>query len=562
MDDARLKIVLLDDNMATLNQVKNLLQDLYRVYTVQSPSIFFENLEHHLPDLILLDVEMPEMNGFEVIRKLKADARYKDIPVIFLTVKSDEESEREGFRLGAADYVTKPISGPLLQKRISNQLLYKCVQAALTDHSSILEALVDELTKVNQFLTDTAAFKDLDGNPSGFVEVMRDVSEIRKMTQIIQKSVEQLQHREMLTTALNKAATTFLSQNEESFEKIMVEGMQPIAQTVNVNKLLMWRNDLRKDGLHLKQTYRWSDQESGANGPPMESTDALYSQLVPHWEGLLANDNAINSPIRLLPEAKVLKPLGAKSVFVAPIFVHDAFWGVALFADVHHERYFDNDCAEMLRSAAFLLASTVIRTEQERVDSELRVARQIQFSLVPNIFPPYSEWREFDLHAILSPANEIGGDYYDFFFLDSNRLVAVVGDVSGNGVPAALYMAVCRTAFRTLARGASNPGDLLTRLNDHLVRDHLSSGLYITIACFFIELSTGRCEYALAGHPAPLLHRLSADIIEGIDNPRETFIGMKPGVSFPTGEVKMERGDTLLLYTDGVSDARNDMGDE
>jgi len=108
MDNTRHKIILVDDNMATLNQGKSLLQAYYKVYTIQSAIILFENLEHYLPDLILLDVEMPEMNGFEVIKKLKADLRYKDIPVIFLTSKSDEESRKEGLKLGAVDFITKP----------------------------------------------------------------------------------------------------------------------------------------------------------------------------------------------------------------------------------------------------------------------------------------------------------------------------------------------------------------------------------------------------------------------------------------------------------------------
>ena len=151
MNKTRSKIVLLDDSIAVLNQGKHLLQDFYRVYTVQSPVTFFENLEHDIPDLILLDVIMPEMSGFEVIKKLKADLRYKDIPVIFLTSKSDAESEREGFSLGAVDYITKPFSEPLLQKRISNQILYERVQSALTDHLIYSESLVRNLENANKF---------------------------------------------------------------------------------------------------------------------------------------------------------------------------------------------------------------------------------------------------------------------------------------------------------------------------------------------------------------------------------------------------------------------------
>jgi len=116
MNNIRHKIVLVDDNIATLNQGKALLEAFYKVYTVNSAATLFENLEFDVPDLILLDVEMPETDGFETIKKLKEDTRYKDIPVIFLTSKSDEESERKGFSLGAVDYITKPFSGPFCRK--------------------------------------------------------------------------------------------------------------------------------------------------------------------------------------------------------------------------------------------------------------------------------------------------------------------------------------------------------------------------------------------------------------------------------------------------------------
>jgi sigma-B regulation protein RsbU (phosphoserine phosphatase) len=200
-------------------------------------------------------------------------------------------------------------------------------------------------------------------------------------------------------------------------------------------------------------------------------------------------------------------------------------------------------------------------TDPERIDSELRVARKIQFSLLPPSFPAPSEWREYDLYAQLRPAREIGGDYYDFFFLDADRLVFAVGDVSGKGMPAALYMAVCRTAFRALAGQAGNPGDLLSSVNDMLARDSLS-GLYVTLACFFIDMPSGKCEYGIAGHPAPILRRAGAGGGELLDHPREMFVGMKAGVAYPVGEAKLAPGDTLLLYTDGVTEALSGSGEE
>jgi putative two-component system response regulator len=126
---------------------RNMLKTFHEVYPAPSAAKLFEILENVLPDLILLDIEMPEMNGYEAIKLLKADARYADIPVIFLTAKDDESSELEGFSLGAVDYVAKPFSGPLLLKRIENQLLIARQKAAIKDYADNLEIKVRDKTK-------------------------------------------------------------------------------------------------------------------------------------------------------------------------------------------------------------------------------------------------------------------------------------------------------------------------------------------------------------------------------------------------------------------------------
>jgi len=154
MQDTRQKIVLVDDNIANLTMGRNMLKQFYEVYPAPSAFKLFEILENILPDLVLLDIEMPEMNGYQAIKKMKAEPRFSDIPVIFLTAKSDESSELEGFDLGAVDYIAKPFSGPLLLKRIANQLLIvrqrKALldsQAALKDYADNLEIKVREKTK-------------------------------------------------------------------------------------------------------------------------------------------------------------------------------------------------------------------------------------------------------------------------------------------------------------------------------------------------------------------------------------------------------------------------------
>jgi putative two-component system response regulator len=146
MENTRSTVILVDDNMVELTRGKNILKTFYKVYPAPSAAKLFELLENVTPDLILLDVEMPEMDGYTAIKQLKADERFADIPVIFLTSKSDDSSELEGFDLGAADYLTKPFSGPLLLKRIANQLLIVRSQVALKDYAGNLEEKVREKT--------------------------------------------------------------------------------------------------------------------------------------------------------------------------------------------------------------------------------------------------------------------------------------------------------------------------------------------------------------------------------------------------------------------------------
>jgi len=145
MQSTHKKIIIVDDNAANLAVGRNLLKLFYEVYPAPSAAKLFDILEKFIPDLILLDVNMPEMNGYEAIKILKADSRFADIPVIFLTAKNDEESEMEGFDLGAADYVTKPFSGPLLLRRIASQLLLEQQKRDLLESREALQDYADNL---------------------------------------------------------------------------------------------------------------------------------------------------------------------------------------------------------------------------------------------------------------------------------------------------------------------------------------------------------------------------------------------------------------------------------
>ncbi|MDR2055162.1 MAG: response regulator [Desulfovibrio sp.] len=146
MENKRCKIMLVDDNMANLTIGKSMLKESYEVYAIPSAAKLFEILKHVTPDMLLLDIMMPEMDGYETLRLLKADERLADIPVIFLTSKTDETSELEGLSLGAIDYVTKPFSAPLLLKRIENHLLIASQRQALKNYNENLQEMVRKKT--------------------------------------------------------------------------------------------------------------------------------------------------------------------------------------------------------------------------------------------------------------------------------------------------------------------------------------------------------------------------------------------------------------------------------
>jgi putative two-component system response regulator len=146
MNSSRKIILLVDDNATNLTAGKNILKDQYKVYPTPSAEIMFDLIENIIPDMILLDIEMPEMNGYEAIRILKGNLKWKDIPVMFLTSKTDEGSELEGLSLGAIDYVAKPFSAPLLLKRIENHLLTESQKKQLRDFNNNLEEMVRRKT--------------------------------------------------------------------------------------------------------------------------------------------------------------------------------------------------------------------------------------------------------------------------------------------------------------------------------------------------------------------------------------------------------------------------------
>ena len=335
--DGKATVLAVDDTPENLDVVKGILGDDYQVKVAINGHIALKIAQSQAPDLILLDIMMPEIDGYEVCRQLKADPVTRDIPVIFLTAKGETADEAEGFKLGAADYILKPVNPPLLKARVKTHLALK--------HN-------------------------------------------------------------------------------------------------------------------------------------MDELQAAYA---------------------------------------------------------------------------------VINRQKQRMEQELNVGRDIQLSMVPATFPAFPDRDEFDIRGLLQPAREIGGDFYDYFFVERNKLCICVGDVSGKGVPAALFMAVTKTMIKSTAADDHSPASIITRVNDEISQDNPSC-MFITLFLGILDTETGELQYTNAGHPYPYLKHADGSVstLQHIHGP---VVGAMDGMAYGENKVNLARGDQLLIFTDGITEAM-DLSDQ
>ena len=340
-----MRVMVVDDTEANIDILLETLADDYKVVVATDGESALEDIEKSPPDLILLDIMMPGMDGYEVCQKLKNMEITRNIPVIFLTALKEEGDEARGLGLGAVDYITKPFNPELVKARVRNHL-------DLKRHQNHLEELVEKRT-------------------------------------------------------------------------------QEIAERQRVEYQL--------------------------------------------------------------------------------------------------------------------------RASKEKIESELNIAAQIQRSILPSTFPAFPEHSEFDLYAMMTPAREVGGDFYDFFFVDDDHLALIIADVSDKGVPAALFMMISRTIFRSIAKQRKSPSQVLAETNDLLCEGN-DTGMFVTAYLAFYHLPTGRLTYSNGGHNPAFLFG-SNDLCRELVCKHGTALGVRPGQSYEEYFDKLETGQILVLYTDGVTEA-------
>ena len=196
------------------------------------------------------------------------------------------------------------------------------------------------------------------------------------------------------------------------------------------------------------------------------------------------------------------------------------------------------------------------KKEQERIEQELIMAREIQESALPHAFPPFPDRTEFSIFASMTPAREVGGDFYDFFLIDSDHLALVIADVSGKGIPAALFMMVSKTMIKNQLMTGCSPAEALEAVNRQLC-DHNSSLMFVTVWLAVLEISTGKGMVCNAGHENPCIRRAGGDF-ELLQYKHNLFIGIRPNAAYQNREFELHPGDCVFVYTDGVAEARNE----
>ena len=212
--------------------------------------------------------------------------------------------------------------------------------------------------------------------------------------------------------------------------------------------------------------------------------------------------------------------------------------------------------AMIARLQRYLLEMEAATAARERVEGELSAARDIQVGMLPRTFPPFPERRDVDVYAMLESAKQVGGDLYDYVLLDRDRLFFVVGDVSGKGVPAALFMAMTMTLFKATALATTaGPDAIMARVNAELSRDNAGQ-MFVTAFCGVLDLSTGTVEFANGGHEAPFVRRADGSVFR-LDKTRGMALGVFEDADFEPGRHALAAGEALILFTDGVSEAAN-----
>ena len=449
---------------------------------------------------------MPDMDGFEVCRRLKANPDTREIPIIFLTARTDYVDEIKGFEAGAVDYIHKPFSAPIVLARVKTHL---AVQASL--------AQARQGSSEQSFVSSEALAKVL-----------------ASLHPIDLQSGDVLIHQgDASDAAYFLNGGSLLVYVETSYGPVSLATLQGPSLVGEIGALTGLARTTSVKALTPAQVFRI------ARAQLFELSQKSPELLMSVVRQLGQQIDSVNRAVALYTNA--LAALGT--------------------------REFNSKILDELANPSPQLAefSTAFRRfadeilSKRRQEAEMASAALIQQSFLPKQSAMNVADSDVEIEAKIRPTREVGGDFYDFYMLDADRLAIMIGDVCGKGIPASLFMAVVVTVLRTAAREEPDAASTIARANTVLCRDNAAS-LFATAFYAVLDLRSGALQYCNCGHNAPVLIPASGE-------PRRLLSTGLPLALFAdrpatASSIQLNPGDNLVLFTDGVTEAINPLKEE